>query len=53
MSTGDNRMAVECGCTRCEYNSNRTCGYQGRLVIDGNGECEIKTKRGGGRGPFP
>lgn len=53
MSYGDNRMAVECTCTRCKYNSNRTCGYQGRLIINDNGECEIKTERGGGNGPFP
>lgn len=53
MSFSDNRKAVDCHCTRCRYNSNRTCGYQGRLVIDANGECEIMTERGGGPDQFP
>ncbi|MFB6184532.1 MAG: hypothetical protein ABEI96_08255 [Haloarculaceae archaeon] len=53
MSIGNDRKAVECGCTRCQYNNNRTCGYQGRLVINSNGECEIKTERGDGPDRFP
>lgn len=53
MSFSDNRKAVDCHCTRCRYNSNRTCGYQGRLVINANGECEVKVERGRGRDQFP
>jgi|GEM_PF-1333881 len=32
---------LECRCTRCKYNNNGTCGYQGRLRINQNGECEM------------
>ncbi|MFC7045026.1 hypothetical protein ACFQH6_05950 [Halobacteriaceae archaeon GCM10025711] len=53
MSFDDTRKPVACGCTRCQYNNSRTCGYQGRVVIDANGECETITERGGGRDRFP
>lgn len=48
-----NKIPVECNCTQCIYNNNRTCNFQGRLQINVDGECESKEKRGsGGPGPF-
>ncbi|MFW5905705.1 MAG: hypothetical protein ACOCUO_02545 [archaeon] len=38
--------------TSCKYNSSRTCGYQGRIVIDADGKCEISTNPFG-RDRFP
>lgn len=53
MSQSSNRIPVECGCTRCIYNNNRTCNYQGRLQIDSNGQCQSKEEgHGDGPGPF-
>ncbi len=43
MSIGDNRKAVDCMNTSCKYNSSRTCGYSGRLVIDADGNCEMES----------
>ncbi|MFW6017288.1 MAG: hypothetical protein ACOCPX_00550 [Halapricum sp.] len=43
---------LECRCTRCKYNNSGTCGYQGRLLINQNGECEMmETGFGGPPGP--
>ena len=44
---------VECRCIPCRYNNNGDCGYQGRVLIDSNGECAVM-ERGYGqdRGPF-
>ncbi|MDR5674571.1 Uncharacterized protein AArcCO_0155 [Halalkaliarchaeum sp. AArc-CO] len=53
MSRRNNRIPVECGCTRCMYNQSRTCNFQGRLQINGNGECASKDERPGGGGPGP
>jgi hypothetical protein len=53
MSFQQDKKTVDCQCTRCRYNSTRTCGYQGRVVINANGECEMMTERGGGRDQFP
>ncbi|WP_174182929.1 hypothetical protein [Halococcoides cellulosivorans] len=39
MSTQDRSITLECRCTRCQYNNNGRCGYQGRVLIDQNGEC--------------
>jgi hypothetical protein len=53
MSQRDSKKALECRCTRCKYNSNGRCGYQGRLLINANGECEMMEEGfGGGPGPF-
>lgn len=53
MAMNDSSKALECRCTRCRYNNNGSCGYQGRLVIDANGDCEMMEERfGGGPGPF-
>lgn len=44
---------LECRCTRCEYNNSGNCGYQGRVVINSNGECEIMEEGlGSPDGPF-
>jgi len=34
--------SLECRCSRCKYNNNGNCGYQGRVVINANGECESR-----------
>ncbi|MDZ7851042.1 MAG: hypothetical protein U5K70_09740 [Halodesulfurarchaeum sp.] len=52
MSFGDNRKAVDCMNTSCKYNSSRTCGYSGRLVIDADGNCEMESDSYG-RDQFP
>lgn len=53
MSVGNSSKHVECRCTRCKYNNNGNCGYQGRVLIDQNGECQVmETGFGGDRGPF-
>ncbi|HKL27901.1 MAG TPA: hypothetical protein VJ898_01420 [Natrialbaceae archaeon] len=53
MSFGDSKKSLECRCTRCKYNSNGSCGYQGRVLINANGECEIMEEGfGGGPGPY-
>lgn len=53
MASSDTTKSLECRCTRCRYNSNGTCGYQGRLLIDANGECEMmETGFGRDRGPY-
>ena len=52
MAQRDLAKSLECRCTRCKYNSNGTCGYQGRLLINSNGECEMmETGFGGPPGP--
>ena len=43
MSFGAQKKAVDCMNTSCKYNSSRTCGYPGRLVIDADGQCEQET----------
>ncbi len=44
---------VECRCTRCRYNNNGNCGYQGRILINQNGECEMMEEGfGRDRGPY-
>lgn len=45
MSFGDGKKAVDCMNTSCQYNSSRTCGYPGRLVIDADGSCEAESDR--------
>jgi hypothetical protein len=53
MAQRNNAKSLECRCTRCRYNSNGTCGYQGRVVIDSNGECAVMEQGfGGDRGPY-
>ncbi|MFQ3293092.1 MAG: hypothetical protein ACI9PP_001440 [Halobacteriales archaeon] len=53
MSFGDSKKSLECRCTRCKYNNNGSCGYQGRVLINANGECEIMEEGfGGGPGPY-
>lgn len=53
MAFGDSKKALECRCTRCQYNNNGRCGYQGRVLIDQNGDCAIMEERfGNDRGPF-
>lgn len=53
MAQRDTRKSLECRCTRCRYNSNGTCGYQGRLLINANGECDMMEESfDGDRGPF-
>lgn len=54
MSMGGRAKDLECRCTRCKYNSNGSCGYQGRVLINANGECESKQEGfgGGDRGPY-
>lgn len=44
---------LECRCTRCKYNNSGNCGYQGRLLINQNGECEMMEESFGGGGPGP
>jgi hypothetical protein len=53
MAHRDSAKSLECRCTRCKYNNNGTCGYQGRLLINSNGECEMmETGFGGDKGPY-
>lgn len=52
MATSGSSKALECRCTRCKYNNNGNCGYQGRVVINSNGECEVR-EDGFGRDRFP
>ena len=52
MVQGNQRKNLECRCTRCQYNNNGNCGYQGRVVINTNGECEVR-EDGFGRDRFP
>ncbi|GAA0253999.1 hypothetical protein GCM10009000_083230 [Halobacterium noricense] len=53
MANRDSAKSLECRCTRCKYNNNGTCGYQGRLLINSNGECEMmETGFGGDKGPY-
>ena len=53
MSQRESAKSLECRCTRCKFNSNGTCGYQGRLLINANGECEMMEEGfGGDRGPY-
>lgn len=52
MVQGNQRKNLECRCTRCQYNNNGSCGYQGRVVINTNGECEVR-EDGFGRDRFP
>lgn len=53
MSQRDSTKSLECRCTRCQYNNNGTCGYQGRLLINANGECEMmETGFEGPPGPY-
>jgi len=53
MSFSDSKKSLECRCTRCQYNNNGSCGYQGRVLINANGECEIMEEGfGGGPGPY-
>jgi hypothetical protein len=52
MARSDLTKSLECRCTRCKYNSNGACGYQGRVLINQNGECEMmETGFGGPPGP--
>ncbi|MFB6114604.1 MAG: hypothetical protein ABEJ58_10945 [Halodesulfurarchaeum sp.] len=52
MSFQTNKKAVDCMDTSCKYNSSRTCGYPGRLVIDADGNCEVQSNPFE-RDPFP
>lgn len=53
MSFGTGKKDLECRCTRCRYNNNGNCGFQGRIMINSNGECESKQEGfGGDRGPY-
>lgn len=53
MVFGNSKKNLECRCTRCKYNNNGTCGYQGRVLINQNGECEVMEEGfGGDRGPY-
>ena len=53
MAQKDTTKSLECRCTRCKYNSNGTCGYQGRLLINANGECDMMEQGfGGDRDPY-
>ncbi|MFB6153183.1 MAG: hypothetical protein ABEJ27_02920 [Halodesulfurarchaeum sp.] len=45
MSFRNNKKAVDCMNTTCKFNSSRTCGYPGRLVIDADGNCEVESDR--------
>ncbi|MFB6267956.1 MAG: hypothetical protein ABEI31_09880 [Halodesulfurarchaeum sp.] len=45
MSFRTNKKAVDCMNTSCKFNSSRTCGYPGRLVIDADGNCEVESDR--------
>jgi len=42
MSSRGGGKNVECRCKRCKYNNNGQCGYQGRIVINQNGECDSR-----------
>lgn len=53
MSFGNASKDLECRCTRCRYNNNGRCGFQGRVLINANGECESKDEGfGQDRGPY-
>ena len=53
MSFQNSKKDLECRCTRCRYNNNGNCGYQGRILIDQNGECAMMEEGfGGDRGPY-
>lgn len=53
MSYGSGGKDLECRCTRCRYNNNGRCGFQGRVMINANGECESKEEGfGRDRGPY-
>lgn len=52
MAFQDSKKDLECRCTRCQYNNNGRCGYQGRLLINQNGECEMM-EEGFGRDRLP
>jgi len=53
MAQRNSAKSLECRCTRCKYNNNGTCGYQGRVLINANGECEVMEEGfGGPGGPF-
>ena len=53
MSFGNQAKNLECRCTRCRYNNNGRCGFQGRVMINANGECESKEEGfGRDRGPW-
>ena len=45
VSFHDNKKHVDCMNTSCKFNSSRTCGYPGRLVIDADGNCEVEADR--------
>ena len=52
MAHSNMTKSLECRCTRCKYNNNGSCGYQGRVLIDQNGECQMmETGFGGPPGP--
>jgi hypothetical protein len=48
MSQRGATTSLECRCTQYTYNSNGTYGYQSRLLINANGECEMMEDRSGG-----
>ncbi|MFB6150842.1 MAG: hypothetical protein ABEJ40_03460 [Haloarculaceae archaeon] len=53
MAIGGGGKDLECRCTRCKYNNNGQCGYQGRVLIDSNGECDSREDGfGRDRGPY-
>lgn len=53
MAISNSSKNLECRCTRCKYNNNGQCGYQGRVLINQNGECEMMEEGfGRDRGPF-
>jgi hypothetical protein len=46
---GPNRAKnLECRCTRCKDNNSGNCGYQGRVVVNSNGECAVMEEGLGG-----
>lgn len=52
MPSRSSSVNLECRCKRCKYNNNGECGYQGRVVIDQNGECQSR-EDSFGDDPFP
>jgi len=53
MASRSSAKNLECRCKRCKYNNSGNCGYQGRVVINQNGECESREDGfGGGPGPY-
>lgn len=53
MASRSSSKNLECRCKRCKYNNGGQCGYQGKVVIGQNGDCESREDGyGGDPGPF-